>query len=55
MTATIEQLWEQGRRRYVIDCLERDEFPFAGWDKDYPDLATERLATTAKENEQQCG
>lgn len=38
-----KELWEAGRRQFVIDCLANNEFPYRGWDVDYPDLAVQRL------------
>lgn len=45
---TVEQIWDDGRRAYVIECLECDEFPYQGWDKHYPDLAQQRLREVAE-------
>lgn len=30
------------RRAECIDRLNRDEFPWQGWDKEFPDLAAQR-------------
>lgn len=37
------------RRAECIDRLSRDEFPWEGWDREFPDLAAERLAKLAEE------
>jgi len=37
------KLFKRGKRQYVIECLARDEHPYNGWHRDFPDLAAERL------------
>lgn len=44
----MSEIWDRGRRQYVIECLARNEFPYQNWDKHYPDLAAERLRQVAK-------
>ena len=41
--AFMTEVWRRMKRQHVIDCLARDEHPFDGWDKRYPDLAAQRL------------
>lgn len=51
---TIKQMWDDGRRAYVVECLARNKFPFKGWDKKYPDLAAERMQKV-RASCQRCG
>jgi len=42
-----EQISYQAKRQQVIDALARDEFPYKGWDTEFPDLAAERKASVS--------
>lgn len=46
-TRTIDEVWRDGERQRVIECLARDESPGKGWDKRFPDLAAQRKADIA--------
>jgi hypothetical protein len=39
----MNQIWQRGKRQHVIECLARDEVPYANWQHEFPDLAAERL------------
>lgn len=42
--AFMREQFRQAKRQEVVDALARDESPYRGWDKDFPDLAAERRA-----------
>jgi len=43
-TYTDEEMTHLWRRAEAIDRLSRDEFPWPGWDKEFPDLVAQRKA-----------
>jgi hypothetical protein len=47
MTMSNKEMNQRIRRGHVMQCLERDEFPYDGWDKEFPDLAAKRKAELA--------